>query len=137
MSTIDKDGDDAVSLEELIVGITTSSQLQQLGDIFIWRQHFEKFDIDSSGFIDSEEVWMTAAFLASLCSIDCVIWRVCATGFAFSAVASCRIIASRGGKPSATHRRWTVELAGVLKVLRLLSNVVVRIFCPSARNFVT
>ena len=56
MSAVDKNGDNAVSFEELIVGITTSNQLQLLGDIFFWRQQFEKFDVDRSGFVDSDEV---------------------------------------------------------------------------------
>eukprot|EP01051_Picozoa_sp_SAG22_P016666 SAG22_NODE_2398_length_2618_cov_1.421199_1_plen_137_part_00 len=56
MSAVDKNGDDEASLEELIVAITTSAELQQLGDIFVWRQHFERFDIDRSGFVDSDEV---------------------------------------------------------------------------------
>ena len=55
----DKNGDEALSLEELIVAITSSHKLASLGDIFQWRQHFTKFDVDYSGFVDSDHEVLT------------------------------------------------------------------------------
>ena len=55
-SGIDRSGDGEITMDELVNALGTLPELQILGQVFSWRQAFDKFDVDGAGFVDSEEV---------------------------------------------------------------------------------
>lgn len=58
-----RSGDGAVSLEEFIEAMATVPGLQHAADVYKWRQTFNEFDEDGSGFLDSDELKQMATRL--------------------------------------------------------------------------
>lgn len=56
MHAIDLDGDGSVDVDEFVSAIATVKEVQLAGEIFKWRQLFDRFDSDGSGELGHEEV---------------------------------------------------------------------------------
>ena len=56
MLEIDSDGNGVVDLDEFISAMATVKEVRMAGDIFKWRQTFDRYDEDQSGELSGEEL---------------------------------------------------------------------------------
>ena len=57
MDEIDTDGNGVVDMEEFISAMATVKEVKIAGDIFKWRQAFDRYDTDNSGELSREELY--------------------------------------------------------------------------------
>ena len=56
MHAIDMDGDGQIDLDEFVSAMATVKEVKVAGDIFRWRQLFDRFDVNESGDLGPEEL---------------------------------------------------------------------------------
>ena len=56
MKAIDMDGDGLIDIDEFVSAMATVKEVKIAGDLFRWRQLFDRFDVDESGDLGLEEL---------------------------------------------------------------------------------